>query len=367
MFSLKLVQRTVAALVLFAMIFSMTGCGRLRISREIATVNNNVITEPEFKYYLENVKQQMLQEAGKQEADASFWDTTEIDGEKASEVAKKKALEELIRVEIAVIKAEEKGLTVSEATMKQIDSLLSTTNAEQKKQVDDIKSKTGLSGDQFREVFRKSTLASQLKGEISTTEPDKVTPTEAAIMEEYNKEYVRVKHVLISTKQEDTASEEPAGDEVAATDETTATPDAEAEAKAQEEYKASRKKVAEDVLAKAKSGANFDSLVTQYGEDPGAANSPNGYTFTKGAMMPEFEAASYALAVGQISDLVETDYGFHIIKRYDLLSSGEDYDKNIETIKSKVSEDMYNQWLDSFQGEFNIKLNQSNVDSIKVK
>lgn len=82
-----------------------------------------------------------------------------------------------------------------------------------------------------------------------------------------------------------------------------------------DEQKAEKLNLAKTVLSKAKTGADFDSLVKEYGEDPGMEANPEGYLFTKGEMVPEFETAAFALKVGKISNLVETSYGYHIIKR----------------------------------------------------
>lgn len=71
---------------------------------------------------------------------------------------------------------------------------------------------------------------------------------------------------------------------------------------------------AEQVLQQAKSGADFDALVDEYNEDPGVANNPDGYVFTHGEMIPDFETAAYQLEAGEISDVVESTVGFHIIK-----------------------------------------------------
>ena len=57
----------------------------------------------------------------------------------------------------------------------------------------------------------------------------------------------------------------------------------------------------------------FNALKQELCEDTGKVNFPNGYTFTPGTMVPEFEAACLALDSYKISDVVETTYGYHII------------------------------------------------------
>ncbi|MBO5742724.1 MAG: peptidylprolyl isomerase [Clostridia bacterium] len=82
--------------------------------------------------------------------------------------------------------------------------------------------------------------------------------------------------------------------------------------------KAEAKKIIDDIYKKAKKGSDFDSLIEKYGEDPGMQASPEGYTFTKGEMVKEFEDATLALKDNQISPVIETSYGYHIVKRIPL-------------------------------------------------
>ncbi len=82
--------------------------------------------------------------------------------------------------------------------------------------------------------------------------------------------------------------------------------------------KAEAKKLADEITKRARDGEDFYSLVEEYGEDPGMVNNPEGYLFTYGTMVKEFEEASFALEVGEISDPVETPYGYHIIKKLPL-------------------------------------------------
>jgi peptidyl-prolyl cis-trans isomerase D len=75
---------------------------------------------------------------------------------------------------------------------------------------------------------------------------------------------------------------------------------------------------AEGLLKEAKGGADFAALATKNSEDEGTA--PKGGDldyFERGRMVPEFDSAAFALKVGEISELVKTQYGFHIIKLID--------------------------------------------------
>jgi len=72
---------------------------------------------------------------------------------------------------------------------------------------------------------------------------------------------------------------------------------------------------AEQVLQRVKAGEDFAKLATEFSADPGSKEKGGDLGwFGKGRMMQAFEAAAFALQPGQISDLVETPYGFHIIK-----------------------------------------------------
>lgn len=77
-----------------------------------------------------------------------------------------------------------------------------------------------------------------------------------------------------------------------------------------------KKATAEQILSRAKAGEDFAKLAAEFSQDPGSKDKGGLYEgITKGKMVPEFEAAALALEPGNISpNLIETSYGYHIIK-----------------------------------------------------
>lgn len=147
------------------------------------------------------------------------------------------------------------------------------------------------------EVTANITMERELGAAVSDAELKDYYNTHAADFEV--PETVHVRHILFLTM-----------------DPTTHAPLADAK-------KAEKRKQAEDVLKRARGGEDFAKLAEEYSEDPGSkADGGDLPAFEKdgtisggaGAMVPEFAAAAFSLTNNQISDIVETQYGYHIIQ-----------------------------------------------------
>jgi peptidyl-prolyl cis-trans isomerase D len=94
------------------------------------------------------------------------------------------------------------------------------------------------------------------------------------------------------------------------------------------------KKKAEDVLKQVKKGGKFEDLAKKYSEDPGSKDKGGDLSWiTQGQTVPEFEKTAFSLSPGQVSDLVKTQYGFHIIK---VLEKETAHTKPFEEVKDSL-------------------------------
>lgn len=95
------------------------------------------------------------------------------------------------------------------------------------------------------------------------------------------------------------------------------------------------REVAKEVLAKARQGGEFANLAKEYSEGPTKSKGGDLGYFKKGQMMPPFEEAAFKLKKGEISDLVRTQFGYHIIKVEDIKEAAT---KSLEEVRDEIVE-----------------------------
>ena len=106
---------------------------------------------------------------------------------------------------------------------------------------------------------------------------------------------------------------------------------------------------AEEVLKQAKNGANFEDLAKKYSEDD--ATKPKGGDLgwiVEGQTVPEFQQAAFSLPKGSVSDLVKTQYGFHIIKVLDRETA---HTKSFEEVRDSILKPVLDDKVNAEAGE----------------
>ena len=197
----------------------------------------------------------------------------------------------------------------------------------------------GQSFDQVKEQMKKGMAYEKL---LSAQFEDKVTVTEEDAKKFYSEnskmftkdEKVKASHILIRT-----ASDDPNADP--------------------NEVKAKAKATAGFVLKQIQDGADFATLAKEHSTCPSSAKGGDLGFFGKGQMVPPFEKAAYNLEVGQVSEIVETRFGYHIIKTTDRQESKittfeEAKEDIIFNLGQKKRGELAEEYIESLQAEADI-------------
>jgi peptidyl-prolyl cis-trans isomerase D len=124
------------------------------------------------------------------------------------------------------------------------------------------------------------------------------------------------------------------------------------------------RKKAEDILKQAKKGGNFNDLAKKYSEDPGSKDKGGDLGWlVEGQTVPEFQKVAFSLDKGQISDLVKTQFGFHIIKVLDKETA---HTKPFEEVKESLRAPMMLSEADKESSETADKMSADERRSSKV-
>lgn len=305
----------------------------------VATVGSTKITKGEFEFYLSSIKSQMSGTELKTDED---WQTQEIEGEKAIDAAKQRALE------IAVANAEYReaakaqGIRLTEQEKQNIKAM--------KQQV--VSSYGGETAykeflknnnitDNFIQLMCESTVYyEKIADKIAEEEPigeDELMKYFEDNKKALSEEYLKAKHILILTQ--DPESRQPLS----------------------EKETAEKKELADKLFERVNKGEDFDALMNEYSEDPGLSTNPDGYVFTQGEMVPEFEQATESVSAGEVT-MCKSDYGYHIIKRLPI---------EFSDISDKISEaqvkEKVNAKLKEWEEEYSLKvrINEELIKTVK--
>jgi len=359
------------------MVMLLSACNAINVT-EVASVGDTSMLKPEFMYYLQMGKNEAATKAqnlGQTIATDDDWNTVMIDGVSAAQYAKDSAVKSVKSIMVMEALGKEAGYALTDADIAEfnsqreqlIEGLGGRYAYEQTLAEMDIPA-SELDNILERSVYANAYMAKYTEGDVG------LEPTEEDIQAKYNEDYVFIRHILISNQPPVEDTEMPAEEAPLLEDDTTGEA-VEAEGEVVEEpvdYDALAKAEAEDILSKLAAGGNFIALMNEYSDDgrnEDGTLSSDGYIMTdNGQMVPEFEEAAMKLEIGAYTtELVATDYGYHILMRYELPTEGTDYDSVISTIESELTADKLNAWVDARAEELGLTFNQKYIDKLKIK
>ena len=330
----KLVQRLAAMVAMTAVVLGATigGVSSMMIhykplnegAETVLTVNGDAVTADEYSgYMLYNMQYYASMYA--QMGLTDLWSNEDMAkslGASMPEAAEQQA----IYARVVMQKFNELGLKLSYNEQKEMASVRrnSIANTSKDAYLNQI-AQFGFS-DQTYQNFMYISQCYQALNDYYFGENGVNTPSDEDIQKYYEDNYITAKHILITTV-------DPASGETKRTDE-------------------EAKKEAQSILDRINAGEDFDTLMNQYSEDTGLSNNPNGYTFTEGQMVTEFYDGAKALAEDEVSELVKSSYGYHIIKRVKLDDSQLDnFKSDIVSAISGSMDELLKQWIDEAQVE----------------
>ena len=132
-----------------------------------------------------------------------------------------------------------------------------------------------------------------------------------------------------------------------------------------DEKKKEAKKKAEEALKKVKSGEDFAQVAKEYSEDSTASNGGELGTFGRGQMVSEFENAAFSMKPGEISDIIKTQYGYHIIKVTERVDEQKSYDDVKDEIKSTLASQEYSKYIEKIEKNTKIEKSENVVKLAK--
>ena len=277
----------------------------------------------EIMVYLANSENKYTEVFGK-----SIWDV-EVGTGTLEQEYKETILARIAQIKIMNLLAQEKGVTLSEDDEAKVvaagrEYFASLTPAEI--------SYLDVDEDTITKLYREFALANRLYEEITRDVNPEISDDEART--------ITVRTILIKTYKLDSAGNR---------------------FEYSEDEKESAYKRISEIKDRLNAGESFEVLAADYNED-----TKNEYSFGRGVMPEAFEEAAFNLANGQISDIVETEYGYHLIYCVTTFNP-EETDANKEKIVEKRKHEAFDEEYNSFAVTLTSNLNKPLWDSVSYE
>ncbi len=318
----KTVKKILVGCIAVVMLLTAVGCsgGKYAIKIGEETVSSGV-----YAYNMALQKSNYLSATGQSDS-VSLWNEADEDGATLGAQLQDSVIGTLVNTMLWRQQFKKLGLSFTDAEQKEIeDNIAAAVKAYgSREEFDKTLDSYGLTYDEYVQMVYYDAQMILSTVEYYFGEEGQTPTSDSEIKEYFLDEYVRVKHILISTL--DSSGNELSGNDM-------------------KEVQATANKVLS--LAKAQKTDDFDALIKEYNEDEGVANYPDGYVFTQGEMVEEFEHAAYDMDVGEIR-MVKSQYGYHIMKKYSL----DDEEFFTDDMKTSMLVKMYNSELEKMLQEW---------------
>ena len=304
----------------------------------IATVNDEQITVGEIEFYLAQYCESIYSQNGLAQATAeekqSFWDKEE-NGVKIKDSFYDNALDGYIGLVSMVNLAKEKGIDVTD---EEVDAELAQEGIDTA--IEHYSTTYGVTRESIASYMKRQMIYEKYATEYIEKD-ERMNISDEAVKDYFSENYIKAQHILKMTIDQETNA--PFSDED--------------KKKAYESAQAVLEKVKAD-------GADFKAIMLEESEDPGSKSEPDGYVFKEGDMVTEFYETAKALKDNEISDIVETSYGYHIIKRLPL-DLEKDLEDNKDNITSALKTKVFQEILKESKEKMNVKADYTQLYAIE--
>lgn len=305
----------------------------------VAVVGDAKIAADEFKFYLAQYGESLASQGGLSsdataEEKETYWSQTDSSsGESYKDLAYKLSIDSYVGLITMTNKASENGLSITDDELSEILSQEGMEDA-----IAHYVDTYGTTREAIENWLKSNLLYEKYANEYIEKD-ERMQVSDDELKEMFNKNYLKAQHILIMTQDQETGEAYSEADK----------------AKALE----TAKSILEEVK---KPDADFQAIMLEKSEDPGSKEQPDGYVFTKGQMVTEFYEGAKALKENEISDIVETSYGYHIIKRLPL--EEKDIETARESLENSVKTEVFQQILKEAKEEAKIKVDYEQLNAI---
>lgn len=283
--------------LMMALVLLLAGCGAKGEEGVVATVDGEPISQEKFDLYYKIQRQAMVAQFGEEALNQPMDKLNRT----AGELMREDLLDNLVLNQVIINAAKEAGVdNVDEEVAERIA-------AEKEIRGEDQFAATlenlNISEEEYTQIWRDNLIVAKYRDQ--KVEEYEVSDEEVAEFYEENEDYLieaKARHILVETEEE-----------------------------------------AKNVIARLENGEEFGELAKELSLDPGSAENGGVYDyFPRGTMVAEFEDFVFNAEVGEVSEPVETTYGYHIIELLDIRNNPEDFRDLIEIqLKAeKFQEDM---------------------------